>query len=255
MLTKEENELLTRVSPGTPVGEVFRRYWHPICTSSEIRGKRAIRLRILGENLVLFKNNKERLGLVADGCPHRGVSLSYGFPEEDGLRCAYHGWKFGFDGKCLEQPFEPKGSKYKDNIRISAYKVKEYRGFVWAYMGPEPAPLLPNWNFLSRDDGVRFIISYESNYNWLQAMENSMDSTHTYFLHGKMLKEKMPKIWQETYGEILDYYDRPIEKFQFIPFEYGFRRSRTWGGTTPNKESGYPPPAIVLIGTAIRPSI
>lgn len=240
MLTKEENKILTEVGPNTLGGNLLRRYWHPICTTKEMLNKTTMRLRILGEDLVLFRTGKNKFGLVEEHCPHRGVSLAYGFVEDDGIRCAYHGWKYSLEGKCVEQPFEPKDSRYKDYIKIKSYKVVDKYGLIWAYMGPEPVPLLPDWEFLSRKDGLRFFVIYDSNYNWLQAMENSMDSTHTYFLHGVMLRKTMPEKWQETYNEILDYYNRPIEKYEFIPFEYGFRRRRKYSGKNSNEESGYP---------------
>ena len=240
MLTKEENRILTEVGPNTPGGELLRRYWHPVCTAKQMMNRTTMKLRILGEDLVLFKTGEGKYGLVEEHCPHRGVSLAYGFVENDGIRCAYHGWKYSLKGQCLEQPFEPKDSKYKENIQIASYQVVEKYGLIWAYMGPSPAPLLPAWEFLVRKDGLRFYVIYDSNYNWLQAMENSMDSTHTYFLHGVMLRKTMPEIWQETYKDILDYYNRPIEKYEFVPFEFGFRRRRKYSGQRGNQEAGYP---------------
>ena len=240
MLTREENEFLTRVGPGTPAGNLFRRYWHPILPTKEMLGRDKIKVRILGEDLLLFKMSKDRYGLVDEHCAHRGVSLAYGFCEEDGIRCPYHGWKYSSSGQCIDQPFERENSHYKSNIKIAGYEVQEKFGIIWVYLGPEPAPLLPNWEFLVRKDGLRFFVVYDSNYNWLQAMENSMDTTHTYFLHGVMLSKTMPEKWQETYKDILNYYNRPIEKYEFSTFRYGFKRRRTYGGEGGNSEGGYP---------------
>ncbi|MEM0135607.1 MAG: Rieske 2Fe-2S domain-containing protein [Thermoplasmatales archaeon] len=240
MLTKEENDFLTRVGPGTPAGELFRKYWHPIVPTKVMLERDRLKVRILGEDLVLFKMSEGQYGLVDEHCAHRGVSLAYGFCENDGIRCPYHGWKYSPSGQCIEQPFEQDNSNYKNYIKISGYKVKEQFGIIWAYLGSEPAPLLPNWEFLVRKDGLRFFVIYHSNYNWLQAMENSMDTTHTYFLHGVMLRKTMPENWQNTYNDILNYYNRPIEKYEFNTFKYGFKRRRTYGGNTRNSEGGYP---------------
>src|SRR5712692_7402923 len=113
MLTKEENELMTRVGAGTPAGELLRRYWQPVAVAKELtRDKAAMRVKVMDEDLVVFRDKQGRYGCLAERCSHRGASLYYGYVEDDGLRCAYHGWKYDADGKCLEQPFEPKGSRY-----------------------------------------------------------------------------------------------------------------------------------------------
>ena len=156
MLSREDNELLTRVGPGTPCGEVLRRYWMPVCPAAEITpDKPKRRVRILGENLVLFRDGKGRFGLLPEHCPHRHASLYFGFVEEDGLRCAYHGWKFDVAGTCLEQPFEPANSPLKAEACRRAYPVQQLAGILFAYLGPDPAPLLPHWETLVRTDGTR----------------------------------------------------------------------------------------------------
>ena len=142
MLSKEANERLTRVGMGTPMGELLRRYWHPIATVPELTAEPVLAVTVLGENLALYRTETGDLGLVAQRCPHRGASLAYGIPESDGLRCAYHGWKFDRAGSCLEQPAEPKDSTFRERIKIPAYPVQEMGGLIWAYLGPEPAPLL-----------------------------------------------------------------------------------------------------------------
>jgi 5,5'-dehydrodivanillate O-demethylase oxygenase subunit len=143
MLSKEENEQLTHVGPGTPMGELLRRYWWPVAGSSELTEHPVKQVKILGESLVLYRDRKGRPGLVGDTCPHRRVAMIYGIPEEDGLRCAYHGWKFNRDGRCIEQPAEAPDSTYKDRLSIEAYPVEELGGMLFAYLGPQPAPLLP----------------------------------------------------------------------------------------------------------------
>jgi 5,5'-dehydrodivanillate O-demethylase oxygenase subunit len=209
MLSKEDNELFTRVGPGTPAGALLRRYWHPICPATEITPEKPKkRLKVLGEELVLFRDQRGQFGLVAEHCPHRATSLYYGTVEADGIRCPYHGWKFDVRGKCLEQPFEPKESSFKEKVCQTAYPVEELAGLLFAYMGPKPAPLLPRWDLLVREDGVRKIVVLPVHKcNWLQAMENSVDPTHTYYLHAHQFK---------TRGmEGGDYYYRPIEKLEF----------------------------------------
>ncbi len=120
------------------MGNLLRRYWHPIATVPDLDAEPVLAVTILGESLALFRSDDGSLGLVAQRCPHRGASLAYGIPENDGLRCPYHGWKFGMTGTCLEQPAEPDDSTFKDRIRIPAYPVQEMGGLIWAYLGPEP---------------------------------------------------------------------------------------------------------------------
>lgn len=240
MLTKEANERLTKVGPGTPVGELMRRYWQPIASYSEVLKNGRKRVRILGEDLVIFLMGDNKVALLKENCTHRGASLYYGFNEKDGIRCAYHGWKYNLTGKCMEQPFEPEGSNFKNKVRQPAYRAIQYRGLIWAYMGPEPAPVFPLWDVIARDDGVRLIFEQDSDYNWLQGMENSMDVTHVYFLHGITLRENMPEEWKKSYQYVIDYYTRKLEKFDFKRFEFGFRRIRKWGGKEESQEKGYP---------------
>ncbi len=186
MATREENELLTRIGPGTRMGNLLRRYWHPVGTEAELAEEPVQRVRWLGEELTLFRTERGEYGLVDDRCPHRCMSLEYGIPEQCGLRCAYHGWLFDAQGRCLEQPFEdlthPQG-RFKDEIRIKAYPVEALGGFVWAYFGPEPRPLLPRWDVLVREDLDRAIEIFTLPCNWLQCMDNSADPVHFEFLH------------------------------------------------------------------------
>ena len=193
MLTQAENDFLTRVNPGTPAGDLLRRYWHVAAAAAELTdAKPKKRVRILGENLILYRDKSGNYGLVAEKCSHRGVSLYYGFVEPDGIRCAYHGWKYDACGNCIDQPFENPEAGFKDRIQHPAYPVEKLGGLLFAYMGPpEKKPLLPKWDVLVRQDGGKKIDVCETlRCNWLQAMENSVDPTHTYFLHSHTLKLK-----------------------------------------------------------------
>jgi len=182
MLLKEENELLTRVGRGTPAGEMLRRYWHPIGFVKELKG-RPKRRRILGEDLVLFRDDQGRLGLLGLRCAHRGTSLEFGHIENGGLRCCYHGWLYDIEGRVLEQPGEPPDSTFKERVRQTAYKVQELGGVIFAYLGPEPAPLLPRYDVLAREDGIRAMRARTVNCNYFQMIENSVDQNHLKWLH------------------------------------------------------------------------
>src|ERR1700727_2509778 len=132
MITKEENERLTRVGAGTPMGTLLRRYWYPIAATEEMQDAGTKRVRLLGEDLVLFRDRSGRFGLIAEQCPHRRASFAFGIPEADGIRCPYHGWKFDLAGNCIEQPNEPAGSTFKDKCATTAYPVEEMGGLLWA---------------------------------------------------------------------------------------------------------------------------
>ena len=153
MLSREENETLTRVGPGTPVGELLRCYWHPVAAVAQLEDKHTMAVKILGEPLVLYKDLKGCYGLIEPQCPHRRMSFLYGVPEERALRCAYHGWRFDETGKCLEQPYEetedPEG-RFKEKIKIKGYPVEALGGLLFAYLGPQPQPLLPRWEIYVR---------------------------------------------------------------------------------------------------------
>ncbi len=188
MLTPEENEYLTRIGPGTPCGELLRHYWHPIYPGALLRENPVAKVRILCEDLVLFRDRRGRLGLIAERCPHRSVSMAYGIPEPEGLRCCYHGWLFDSQGRCLEQPLEPPDGTFKDKVCVKAYPVQELGGLIWAYLGPDPAPLLPRWDLFVRPDGFRQIIAHWLPCNWLQVMENRGDLGHAIYLHGRLFQ-------------------------------------------------------------------
>ena len=182
MLSREENDFYTCVGPGTPAGEMLRRYWHPIGFAAELK-KRPIKKRLLGEDLVLFRDDAGNLGLLTLRCAHRGTSLEFGHIEDGGLRCCYHGWLYAVDGRVMEQPGEPPESNFKERVRQRAYKVEELGGVVFAYLGPDPAPLLPRYDVLVREDGMRARQGRLVHCNFFQMIENSVDQHHLKWLH------------------------------------------------------------------------
>jgi 5,5'-dehydrodivanillate O-demethylase oxygenase subunit len=184
MLTQEENELLTQTGPGTPMGDLLRRYWQPIAAAVEMEDRWTKRIRIMSEDLVLFKDRTGKLGLVAEACPHRRASLAYGIPTADGIRCPYHGWMFDGTGRCLEQPNEPEGSNFKDKVTTVGYPVQILAGLVFAYLGPLPAPLITKLDGYVADPAIRLIGKAVIPCNWLQIEENSADPIHSEWLHG-----------------------------------------------------------------------
>ncbi len=197
MLTAEQNERYTRVGAGTPCGKLMRRYWHPIAASAQLPEHGTKPVRILGESLVLYRDRRGRLGLVDDKCPHRRGGMVFGIPEEAGIRCAYHGWLYDASGRCLEQPYEAivdPASTFKDKVRIKAYPVEELGGLVFAYLGPEPVPLLPRWDLLVRENVVREIGWAMLPCNWLQVVENPMDSTHVAPMHGRFSRYVLERL-------------------------------------------------------------
>jgi len=240
MLSQKENELLARVGPGTPAGQLLRRYWHVVAVASELNDENPKKkVRVLGENLLLYRDRSGNYGLVAENCSHRGVSLYYGFVEEDGIRCAYHGWKYDACGNCLEQPFESPEAKYKEKIRHPAYPVAKLAGLLFAYMGPpEKKPILPKWDLLVRQDGMKKVdICEVLRCNWLQAMENSVDPTHTYYLHSHTLKLK------GTPDYVPFHYQR-VSKIEFDlvvhPTWAGIQKQRVFAGDDVPEEAPHP---------------
>ncbi len=189
MITIEENERLTRVGPGTPMGDLLRRYWLPAFVSDELSEPDCppIRVRLLGEDLVAFRDSDGRFGLLAENCAHRRASLFYGRNEECGLRCIYHGWKYDVDGNIVDTPAEPANSMLKHHVKQKAYPCREVNGLVMTYMGPkERTPLLPDlpW-FNVPADHVKFSRWAVNDCNWLQTLEGNIDSTHSAFLHAR----------------------------------------------------------------------
>lgn len=186
MLTREENELLTRVGPGTPMGALMRRYWLPVLLASELApGGRVKRVRLLGEDLVAFRSPGGEVGLLGEFCSHRRASLYFGRNEAGGLRCVYHGWKYGLDGRCLEMPNVPEDSDFRDRVRHPAYPCAEHGGVIWTYMGPEnPPPGLPELEWALVPPAQRLVSKFYQECNYLQALEGGIDPSHITFLHG-----------------------------------------------------------------------
>lgn len=184
MMTREENDLLTRVGPGTPAGNLLRRYWQPVALSEELpQGGAPKAVRLLGEDLALFRDDQGRPGLLGIHCSHRGADLSYGRIEDGGLRCIYHGWLYDIFGHCLDQPGEPGGGKGKESIRHLAYPCKEIGGLIFTYMGPGGPPLFPNYEIFTVPDNQRYINKAFIDCNYLQANEGNIDPIHLSFLH------------------------------------------------------------------------
>lgn len=193
MLTADENKLLTEIGPGTRMGALMRCYWQPLGAAADMDDCWTKRVRLLGEDLVLYKDRTGAFGLIAEACPHRRASLAYGIPTAEGIRCPYHGWMFDATGSCIEQPNEPADSTFKDRVRTSAYPVAEFGGLLWGYLGKPPAPLIPKLDGFVVEGTIRCLGRAVINCNWLQIMENSVDSVHTEWLHGKFyefLREK-----------------------------------------------------------------
>jgi phenylpropionate dioxygenase-like ring-hydroxylating dioxygenase large terminal subunit len=187
MLTKEQNELLTQTGPATPGGALFRQYWLPVALCEEVPPRGApVPLKILGEELVLFRGEDGALGLLGLYCPHRCADLSYGRIENGGLRCLYHGWLFDKRGRCLEQPAEPEESAYKDEIRHTAYPVIEKAGVVFAFMGEGEPPPFPDYEFLRVPDTHRAIYKVQLECNYFQACEGDFDPSHVSYLHRRL---------------------------------------------------------------------
>ncbi len=203
MLAREENELITRVGPGTPMGTLMRHYWIPALLPQEIPDPDGapVRVRLLGEDLVAFRDSQGRVGLLAEHCSHRGTSLFYGRNEECGLRCIYHGWKYDFEGRVLETPAEPAASTLKDKIRHTAYPCREAAGIVFAYLGPqESIPLLPNYEWMNLPQNHLYVTKSIQDCNYLQGLEGECDSSHLSFLHRAFTETKRGGGDPDMYG-------------------------------------------------------
>ncbi|MCA0240037.1 MAG: Rieske 2Fe-2S domain-containing protein [Proteobacteria bacterium] len=201
MLNHDDNETLVRVGPGTPMGRLMRLHWIPFLRATDVeRDGQPHRVRLLGEDLVAFRDSSGRVGLVDHACPHRGAPMVFGRNEDDGLRCVYHGWKFGVDGRCQEMPAEPANSPMCSRMKITAYPVRQRNGVLWAYMGPYPerAPPLPDveWNLVPETQSAISIRIQEC--NWLQALEGEIDSAHAAILHGRVHKDGVINQWKQA---------------------------------------------------------
>ncbi len=222
MLDASKNELLTQVGRGTPMGELLRRYWMPIAAMSEFDNESVKPIRLMGEDLTLYKDRGGTFGLVDRHCPHRSADMSYGFVEPCGLRCNYHGWLFDHDGRCIEQPYEDVAqpeARFRDKIRIKAYPVKAHAGLLWTYLGPQPAPLVPNWEPFTWKNGFVQIVFADVPCNWFQCQENSVDPLHFEWMHMN---------WSVRLADQGGAYSPRHLKLAFDEFDYGivYRRIR-----------------------------
>ena len=287
MLSQQENGLLTQVGPGTPMGELLRRYWHPVAASAQLVENPVRKVRILAEDLVLYRDRGGKLGLIGDKCAHRRMGLEFGIPEDDGLRCPYHGWLYSKTGQCLETPLEPTesgsgtpdpykpgsvgarhASPFREKIRLQAYPAQEMGGLVWAYLGPEPAPLLPRWDLFVWDNAFRQIGATMLACNWLQCAENAVDPTHNEYLHGHLFKYVLERqgtltddgsatdgrnpAFMRAFGSL-----RHHTKIAFEPYQYGIIKRRLLAGQpedTPDWATGHPMifPYMVRLGGGVR---
>ena len=187
MLTQEENELLVRTGPGTPMGELFRRFWLPVMLTEEIPEPDCTptRLRVLNEDLIAFRDTEGNVGIIDAYCAHRFSPLFFGMNEEKGLRCLYHGWKYDVTGQCVDIPFIPEGESFKDKIKLKSYPALDKGGFIWAYMGPaELQPPFPDFDFAAIPESHRENWKIICECNWMQSMEGQNDPSHAYFTHG-----------------------------------------------------------------------
>jgi len=216
VLSEQDNERLVRVGPGTPMGELLRRYWMPVAALTEFDRVDTKPVRLLGEDLVLYKDLEGTYGLIDRHCAHRRADLSHGYVEACGLRCNYHGWLFNETGRCLEQPYDDTaagGAGFKDKVHIKSYPVEERAGLLWAYLGPEPAPLVPNWEPFTWKNGFRQIVFAEVPCNWFQCQENSIDPVHFEWMHMN---------WDVRLRGAHGPYSPKHLKLDFEEFDYGF---------------------------------
>ena len=229
------------------MGNYLRCFWHPVAAAVELDKQPVMAVTLLGEKLALFRAEDGTLGLVAERCPHRGASLAIGMIEGSGLRCAYHAWKYDKAGRCTDQPAEPAESTLKNRIRVTAYPVQALGGLIWAYLGKQPVPLLPRYDFLVRDNCERDAGVSRLPCNWLQVAENNMDPVHVEYLH--MLytnyihrRKGLPLVKP-----------RKHKKLDYELFEYGIIKKRLWEGESEDTEEwtvGHP---VLFPGTAVVP--
>jgi len=215
MLSVEDNEMLTRVGPGTVMGDLLRLYWVPALMSEELPAPDSapVRLRLLGENLIAFRATSGKVALIQDACPHRGASFFFGRNEEEGIRCAYHGWKFDLEGNCVDQLNEPPQSKFESKVHAVTYQCVERGGLVWTYMGPrKDPPPLPDLEPNMMVEGRGRVSPNMFNWNWFQCMENNMDTSHQGILHfgAVSLEDALdPVLAQQAYAG-------PVEDLKYI---------------------------------------
>jgi len=239
MLRIEENERLTQVGPGTPMGNMMRRFWQPLATEADLDREEVMLIRRFGENLVLYKSLKGEPGLIQERCPHRSASLAYGTPDEDGIRCPYHGWYYDAEGRCLEMPYEDTvnaEARFKDKITVTAYPVQAMGGLIWAYLGPkDKKPVLPRWEGFVLEGLNRTIGTTDLPCSWLQCMENSIDPVHFEWLHANVMnndarrKGAARKVMNPAKHLAID----------FDTFEFGIYKRRLLEGDDPNTSTDW----------------
>lgn len=225
-MRRERQELLTRVGPGTPMGELLRRYWFPVGVTAELAPSSVQPVRLLGEDLVLFRTAAGRPALLAARCPHRGSSLACGRVDERGIQCPYHGWSFDPDGRCLAIPSDPGNPVLLAKAATRAYPVEELGGLLFGYLGPEPRPLLPRYDLFVWDGVLRDVGRALIPCNWLQIMENSVDPIHVEWLHG----HHMSAVRRDTGQSTPEYYGRRHERIGFEVFRHGIVKRRILEG-------------------------
>jgi phthalate 4,5-dioxygenase oxygenase subunit len=232
MISAEQNERITRVGPGTPCGKLLRQYWHPAALTAELTPERpVVTVRLLGEDLVLFRDDHGKLGLLDRRCPHRNADLAYGRCEDGGLRCVFHGWLFDTSGQCLQTPAEPANSRLHLNIRQRAYPVVERNGIVFAYLGQGAPPAFPDFDCFVVPEAYSFAFKGLWECNWLQSHEIGVDPSHVSFLH-RFFDDKDPAQgygWQfrdkstgsdMIMSQVMREFDRP--QISVAPADYGF---------------------------------
>ncbi len=223
MITAEQNRRLTEVGPGTAMGNLLRRYWHPIAAEDQVPvgARRAVTL--LGEELVLYRLPSGEYGLVERHCPHRRADFVNGYVEDGGIRCSYHGWKFAADGRCVDQPFEEASgaTRFRDRVCAVSYRAAGRFGLVWAYLGPDPAPLIPSWEPFLAENCFAQIMFHEVPCNWLQCQENSIDPVHFEWLHAN---------WRPGQSNDVEAYGPAHIRLGFDEWEYGFAYRRIHKG-------------------------
>jgi phenylpropionate dioxygenase-like ring-hydroxylating dioxygenase large terminal subunit len=232
MLSLSDNELLTRTSPGTPMGELFRRFWHPVLLTEELAEADGppVRLRVLSEDLVAFRDTQGRVGIMDAYCPHRRAGMFFGRNEECGLRCVYHGWKFDVHGNCVEMPSEPPGSAFKDKVKIKTYPAVEYGGCIWIYMGPaDKQPALPHFEWARVPETQRVVSRWLQECNYMQGVEGEIDSAHVSWLHAPLRMEQSPFRGRFHDAIITDGAPALTVKPTDYGFCYGARRAMTSG--------------------------
>jgi 5,5'-dehydrodivanillate O-demethylase oxygenase subunit len=221
VITAEINERLTQTAAGTPAGALLRMYWHPVGTLVELEKEPVQPVRVLSENLTLFRDLQGNIGLIGERCAHRAISLAYGIPQGNGLRCAYHGWTYNTDGKVVNMPFEPACLP----LKVKSYPVEEMGGLIWAYLGPQPAPLVPRFQGYVRDDVDRTVDIKPLPCNWLQCMDNSMDPVHFEHLHAHY-----GNYYNSRNGKAPGMRTPRHVKIDFDIFEYGIMKRRLLEG-------------------------